>query len=175
VYSTSSGGHLRIELRLLPAGPTPIDMLANAAFYVGLAEGLRPHLKTLLPAMPFSYVKYNFYRAAQFGLGARLVWPKLNDHQLEEHDLRSLAGSLLPVARDGLQRIGIAPAEAKHYLDVIARRLDIARNGAQWQLDSLDALSASGHGAEAARYQMLQRYMALSANGSAVSEWPVEG
>ena len=88
------------------------DMLANAAFYVGLAEGLRPHLKTLLPAMPFSYVKYNFYRAAQFGLGAKLVWPRLNGHQLEEHRLLDLAVSLLPVARDGLLRIGIAEAEA---------------------------------------------------------------
>jgi gamma-glutamyl:cysteine ligase YbdK (ATP-grasp superfamily) len=172
VYATAGSGHLRIELRLLPAGPTNIDMLANAAFYVGLAEGLKPHLKTLLPAMPFSYVKYNFYRAAQFGLGARLVWPRLNGHQLEEHDLRSLAQSLLPVAREGLMRIGIAPVEADHYLAVIARRLDTAQNGAQWQLDSLDALIAQGMDAEAARYAMLQRYMTLSAGGVAVSEWP---
>ena len=174
VYATSGAGHLRIELRLLPAGPSNIDMLANAAFYVGLAEGLRQHLKSLLPAMPFSYVKYNFYRAAQFGLGARLVWPRLNGHQLEEHDLASLATSLLPLAREGLISIGIAAVEADHYLGVIARRLETGRNGAQWQLDCLDALGAQGMGSEAARHAMLRRYMELSAAGTAVSEWPVE-
>ena len=174
VYATGGGGHLRIELRLLPAGPTTLDMLANAAFYVGLAEGLRPHLKTLLPAMPFSYVKYNFYRAAQFGLGARLVWPRLNGHQLEEHRLSDLAASLLPVARDGLLRIGIAETEAEHYLAVIARRLETGQNGARWQLDSLDTLEAQGMAPEAARYAMLKRYMALSAAGGAVSDWPLD-
>src|SRR4030095_9492409 len=32
--------HLRVETRLLPAGPTVIDILANAAFYYGLVQTL---------------------------------------------------------------------------------------------------------------------------------------
>ena len=36
VYDGSGGGHVRIELRALPAGPTVTDMLANAAFLLGL-------------------------------------------------------------------------------------------------------------------------------------------
>jgi hypothetical protein len=40
VYDPASGGHLRIELRALPAGPTVTDMLANAAFLVGLSRWL---------------------------------------------------------------------------------------------------------------------------------------
>src|SRR6266487_36056 len=37
IYDPASGGHLRIEMRALPAGPTVIDMLANAAFLTGLS------------------------------------------------------------------------------------------------------------------------------------------
>jgi hypothetical protein len=40
IYDPASGGHLRIELRALPAGPTVTDMLANAAFLVGLSRWL---------------------------------------------------------------------------------------------------------------------------------------
>jgi hypothetical protein len=40
VYDPTAGGHLRIEMRALPAGPTVIDMLANAAFLIGLTLSL---------------------------------------------------------------------------------------------------------------------------------------
>src|SRR6516225_1460829 len=36
IYDPAAGGHLRIEMRALPAGPTVTDMLANAAFLIGL-------------------------------------------------------------------------------------------------------------------------------------------
>ena len=64
VYDNLGGGHLRIEMRALPAGPTAVDMVANAAFLIGLAEGLRPHINELLPGLPFPRAEYNFYRAA---------------------------------------------------------------------------------------------------------------
>jgi hypothetical protein len=34
VYDPADGGHLRVELRALPAGPTMIDMLASSAFLI---------------------------------------------------------------------------------------------------------------------------------------------
>ncbi len=41
VYDIMNGRpHLRVENRVLPAGPTVVDMLANAAFYFGLAREL---------------------------------------------------------------------------------------------------------------------------------------
>jgi gamma-glutamylcysteine synthetase len=171
VYDPADGGHLRIELRGLPAGPTNVDMFANAAFYVGLAEGLREYLDALLPAMPFGYAKYNFYRSAQFGLNARLVWPNRNRHQLQEVTLSSLIEQLLPVARDGLQRIGIADREASYYLDIIASRLDAQRTGASWQLDCLDRLTADGMSSMDSCRVMLQRYMALGAADLPVAQW----
>ncbi len=38
--------HLRVENRVLPAGPTVIDMLANGAFYFGLVRTLSPRRRT---------------------------------------------------------------------------------------------------------------------------------
>ncbi len=41
VYDPIDGGHLRIEFRALPSGPTVVDMVANAAFLLGLTLALR--------------------------------------------------------------------------------------------------------------------------------------
>jgi hypothetical protein len=171
VYDPADGGHLRIELRALPAGPTRVDMFANAAFYVGLAEGLYEHLAALLPAMPFAYAKYNFYRSAQFGLKAKLVWPDRGRHQLQEVMLPTLVQQLLPVARSGLQRIGIADREADYYLDIIAARLHAARTGASWQLDYLERMASDGLAPMAASRAMLQRYIELGQADIPVAQW----
>lgn len=41
VYDVVDGRpHLRLENRVLPAGPTVVDMLANHAFYYGALRGL---------------------------------------------------------------------------------------------------------------------------------------
>ena len=171
VYDPTDGGHLRIELRALPAGPSSIDMMAGAAFYVGLAEGLLPSIEDLLPAMPFAYARYNFYRAAQFGLDAAMVWPHRDGHQLQELDLRSLAMALIPIARDGLLRIGIAEDEANRYLDVISQRLDASCGGALWQLRHLDFLEQEGLSSERALHLMLERYIEFGRSGLPVAVW----
>ena len=171
VYDPADGGHLRIELRALPAGPSSVDMLANAAFYIGLAEGLLPVIDELLPAMPFAHAQYNFYRAAQFGLDAALVWPQDNG-RLAEVGLRGLAARLLCTAHDGLLRIGVNAAEAGCYLAIIAARVEGARGGALWQLQCLDRLQAEGLALEPSLRVMLERYIAASRSGLPVAEWP---
>ncbi len=173
VYDASDGGHLRLELRALPAGPSHVDMFANAAFYIGLAEGLRPALETLLPAMPFNYAKYNFYRAAQYGHRARLVWPGPRHQQLGEIPLLDLVSQLLPVARRGLQHIGIARAEIDHYLGIIEERLDKRCTGASWQLSCLDQLAADGLDPTTASQLMLQHYMKQVQSAKPVAQWSV--
>lgn len=173
VYDANGSGHLRIELRALPAGPSNIDMLANAAFYIGVAEGLLENLDDLLPAMPFSYAKYNFYRAAQFGLDAKLVWPNRKRHQLQEISLPDLLAGLLPVARRGLEHIGIAGGEINRYLAVIEERLECRRSGADWQLRCMDALRTQGMTADQSASAMLEQYMTLERGGSPVAQWPL--
>jgi hypothetical protein len=75
VYDPAGGGHLRIEHRVVPSGPTRIDMLANAAFTLGLSLGLAPLMAAWTPAFPFRHAEHNLYRAAQLGLDAELAWP----------------------------------------------------------------------------------------------------
>jgi Glutamate-cysteine ligase family 2(GCS2) len=72
VYDPAGGGHLRIELRALPAGPSVVDMAANAAFLVGATLGLAQE-EWMIPAMPFTLARRNFYRAARDGIGAELL------------------------------------------------------------------------------------------------------
>ncbi|MEM8562790.1 MAG: glutamate-cysteine ligase family protein, partial [Pseudomonadota bacterium] len=108
VYDDVNGGHLRIEMRALPAGPTAVDMVANAAFLIGAAEGIRPQIDTLLPALPFSLAEYNFYRAAQHGLDARLMWPSFHQAGYREHTIIDVIAQILPLAQEGLSRIGVS-------------------------------------------------------------------
>ena len=75
IYDPASGGHLRIEMRALPAGPTMTDMLANAAFLIGLTLWLADRDERWTYALPFERADHGFYRAAQYGLAAELSWP----------------------------------------------------------------------------------------------------
>jgi gamma-glutamyl:cysteine ligase YbdK (ATP-grasp superfamily) len=170
VYDDADGGHLRIEMRALPAGPTALDMVANAAFLIGLAEGLRPRINELLPAIPFGIAEYNFYRAAQHGLFARLVWPDASQSGYREQPVGSVIRELLPVAARGLASIGIADGEAARYLDVIGHRLETCRTGAIWQRARLSALRKK-LSAQESMHAMLEEFIDHSVTNKPVSEW----
>lgn len=172
IYDDADGGHLRIELRALPAGPTAIDMVAGAALMLGLARGLRDRMDELLPALPFSLAEYNFYRAAQHGLAARLVWPSARQHGLRDASVTEILAEMLPVADDGLRALGVAQAERDRYLGVIDRRLSAGRTGASWQRDTVQRLLAAGVHKNAVQARMLDRYRELSHSNTPVAEWP---
>lgn len=172
VYDNAGGGQLRIEMRALPAGPTAIDMVANAAFHIGLAEGLRGQINRLLPSLPFRLAEYNFYRAAQFGLDARILWPEPNQSSFAEQTVGALVKRLLPVAQQGLTAIGVDAQEADRYLAVIEARLARRQTGATWQLQRFVAL-AQTLPAQQALAAMLEEFMALSEDNVPVARWPL--
>ena len=172
IYDDADGGQLRVEMRALPAGPTALDMVANAAFLIGLAEGIRPRINELLPGLPFPMAEYNFYRAAQYGLQARLLWPSPKQSGCAEQSVTTLVEELLPLARDGLLSIGISAQEISRYLDVIAGRLAVGRNGADWQLATLAQLESKLSRREALQ-AMLEKYMVYSTENRPVAEWPL--
>ena len=172
MFDPQDGGHLRIEMRALPAGPSVVDMVANAALLVGLAEGLRPHINKLLPGLPFSRAEYNFYRAAQHGLGAKLWWPDAGFTQYRERAVTDIIAGLLPLARDGLDIISVAPAESAYYLGVIEQRLRRRQTGATWQRGMLAILRDKMPLGEAL-HEMLERYMNHSTANLPVAEWPL--
>ncbi|MEH6583102.1 MAG: glutamate--cysteine ligase [Halioglobus sp.] len=172
VYDDADGGHLRIEMRALPAGPTAVDMVANAALIIGLAEGIRPHIKELLPALPFQMADYNFYRAAQYGLDAKLVWPHLDKNVCSEESVTTIIERLLPIAREGLAAIGTAEAESSRYLGIIEERLEARQSGAVWQKNRLAALNRVLE-PEEALHHMLEDFMRYSETNLPVARWPL--
>lgn len=170
VYDPDAGGHLRIELRALPAGPTPVDMAANSAFLLGLIFHFRERIDELLPAMPFRYAEYNFYRSAQQGLDAKLLWPTLNRPSPLERDVRDLVHAYLEPARKALVANGVDGAEADRLIGVIAQRNDSSVTGARWQRDAVTALGGDADRRAALR-RMLAIYMDCQARGIPVGQW----
>jgi hypothetical protein len=121
--------HLRVENRLLPSGPTVIDICANAALYYGLIRTLVEEERPLWSRMSFSAAEENFHAGARNGIDAGLYWPALGEVPAPELVLRRL----LPAAHEGLQRAGIDAADRDRLLGVIERRCVTMQNGAAWQ------------------------------------------
>ena len=170
IYDPAADGHLRIEMRALPAGPTVTDMLANAAFLIGLTLWLAEQDQRWTYGLPFERADHGFYRAAQYGLAAELTWPS-GPHQVRTVPAAVLVPELLPAARHGLVRAGVAEAEADHLLGVIGARVATGQTGAAWQRAAL-AAAEPGRSREQALTVMLDRYLACAATGQPVHTWP---
>jgi hypothetical protein len=170
IYDPVDEGHLRIEMRALPAGPTPIDMVANAAFLVGLTIAIRDEIDRILPAFPFEYAQWNFYRAAQRGLDARLLWPSEVAPSPMPVSARALIARFLPDAMRGLESIGVAHDEAQRLMAVIAARMESGQTGAKWQRATLDRCLLHLPRRDAFGC-MMEGYIARAITGQPVHEW----
>lgn len=127
---------LRIEARFLPAGPTVIDEMANAAFFLGLMSSLPDEFGDVTQMMSFDSAKANFFNAARYGLGSQLTWIDGKSRRAS----RLIAEELLPLARNGLERAGIDARDIDRFLGVIDDRIRTERTGAQWMIDSLEKM-----------------------------------
>lgn len=174
VYDPASGGHLRIEFRALPAGPTIPDMLANAAFLIGSVLALAPSMSTLLPAFPFALAERNFYRAAQFGLDATLAWPMRMGSSPEPITARTLLPKLIPMAEEGLVRAGVDHGEVEHYLGIFSKRVERGITGAVWQRETFRGLLGQSSRRETALSGLLERYLKNIAGGEPICHWSRE-
>ena len=129
VYDVSDGQpHLRVENRLLPAGPTVVDMMANVAFYFGLVRTLAERDRPLWSRMSFDAAEDNFHRAARDGIEASLFWPGVGQAPATELVLRRL----LPLAHQGLEDWGVSAEERDRLLGVVEGRCLAGTNGAEW-------------------------------------------
>jgi hypothetical protein len=160
--------HLRVENRVLPAGPTVVDTLANAAFYYGLVRVLADEDRPLWTQMSFSAAEENFHACAREGIGARVYWPGLGEVPATELVLRRL----LPMAHDGLDRWGVDPADRDRLLGIVERRCVEGRNGAQWQAAAFHRLYERLDRLEALR-EMTVRYRELMHSNEPVHTWAV--
>ena len=171
IYDASADGHVRVEFRALPSGPTPIDMAANAAFLVGLTLGMRHQIDKILHQFPFEYAHRNFYRSAEFGLETKFVWPKIATHGLREISICDLAQELLPVAERGLEDCGVEKEEIQAMLNVIRDRLEARMNGSRWQIHRMEQYERQGDARQAALTRMLEDYLRASQTGAPISQW----
>jgi hypothetical protein len=170
VYDVVDGRpHLRLENRVLPAGPSVIDMLANSAFYYGMLRSLSEEERPLWSRMSFPAAQANFLEAARKGMDARLHWPGLGEVTTQELVLNTL----LPMAQEGLRRWGVDAEVSDRFLGVIEGRARAGRNGATWQVSTVQALQDGGMTRAAALAEMLRRYCEHMHANEPVHTWEI--
>jgi CBS domain-containing protein len=125
--------HLRIENRVLPAGPTLADEVGNAAFFYGMMAGLEGEAASVPDRLAFQRARENFIEAARHGLDAELTW--LDGRRVGCREL--ILDELLPLARSGLRRWKLEPSEVDRWLGVVEARVARRMTGARWILDAL--------------------------------------
>jgi hypothetical protein len=128
---TERGIELRIENRVMSAGPTITDEVAHLAFCYGLVTGFYRELRAkgipidgepeeLNRYMHFKGMIDNFYLACVDALDADLMW--LNGEVINARTL--IRDRLLPTAKAGLLSLGVALSDCDRYLGHIQERID---------------------------------------------------
>ena len=155
--------HVRIEHRVIPGGPSPVDEIANAALFFGLAHYYaRQEVRTPSRILAFPTARDNFYACARRGLEARVNWTDERSHPVA----RLLREQLLPCARLGLRDLGLEAGDIDRYLGIIDDRVRTGRNGAAWQRAWVDR-----HGRD--MRELTAAYAERQASGRPVHEWPL--
>lgn len=162
-FDDAGVAHVRLEQRILPSGPSLLDMIANAACYFGLSRALAGAPDASESRLPFTIARDNFYEAARDGLKTQLLWLDGERHEATDFWLR--IG--LPLAADGLRDLGLPENEIDRYLGVIAARVRVGQTGAEWQLAHLRGGDANAIALAA----MLADYLENQRSGAPVHEW----
>lgn len=155
--------HLRVEHRVMSAGPTISDIVANIALFVGLCSYFGRYDFCPEKDLPFDTARKNFYRAAREGLAAKIDWLDGKSYNIQE----LLVEQLLPLAKSSLLELGVASKDVKKYLDDIMNpRIRTGRTGSHWQQAFINT-----HGA--AFQEMTEAYRILQKSNLPVHEWTV--
>jgi hypothetical protein len=169
IYAVARGKpHLRVESRVLPAGPTMVDTVANAAFYYGLVRALAELDPPIHKQLSFAAAQDNFFTAAREGITAELFWPGVGTVPASELILRTL----LPLAHTGLGAWGIDRRDRDHYLGIIEQRALKRRTGANWQVQTFRSLYDDGDmERDDALVEMTRRYLEGMRSNEPVHTW----
>ncbi|WP_309054188.1 glutamate-cysteine ligase family protein [Streptomyces sp.] len=172
VYAVVDGvPHLRVENRVLPAGPTVADVLSNGAFYYGLVHALAEEDRPVWSRMSFAAAADNLHVAARHGIDAELYWPGTGEVPVTELVLRRL----LPLAHRGLEQLGLDTAWREPLLGIIEQRCVTGRNGAVWQTEMFHHLHDVVHaGRHEALRRMTRQYIDFMHLNAPVHTWPVD-
>ena len=152
--------HFRVEHRTLPAGPTMIDMIANAACYFGLVRHMVDSGFDREDGLSFMDARRNFYEAAKYGMDAELAWPGVG--LMAARDL--LLDALIPAAHRGLEAFNIDAGDRDLYLGIFEARVRSGQTGAAWQRAALDRRGGDF-------FEMISDYCERQRSGAPVHEW----
>ena len=160
--------HLRVENRVLPAGPTVVDIVANAAFYYGLVRALAEQERPIWSQMSFSAAEENLHSGARHGLDATLYWPGLGEVPATELVLRRL----LPLAHAGLDTLGRRPGRARpparHHRAALHERQERRHVAGRRACTTCERAGADR---TAALHRMLERYIPNMHTNEPVHTW----
>lgn len=167
--SASSLPHLRIENRYIPAGPTTVDEMANAAFWLGLMAGIPQEYRRITKKMNFEDIRYNFYNAARIGLESNFRW--LGDNI---GAVNLILDHLLPIAYQGLEAYNVDAKDINRLLGIIETRVSKQINGATWILDNFNKLLHKSTPKEAS-IGITRLIVEMEKTGKPVHEWEDTG
>ncbi len=161
-FDADNTPHFRVEQRVLPAGPTIVDMLANAALYFGLVQFLAHSKQAFENCIAFEHVRNNFYASAKEGLNAKLTW--LNESEIDARTL--LLEEILPMAKSGLKSLKINGNDIDRYLGILHARIQSRQTGATWQ---------RAYREKRRRYNvhLVAAYLEKQRSGAPVHEWDI--
>jgi len=169
VYAATGGvPHLRVENRVLPAGPTVADVVANAAFYYGLVRALAETERPVWTQMSFAAAADNLVEGSRHGIEARVYWPGTGEAPVTELTLRRL----LPQAWEGLRQWGVDAKDADRMLGIIEQRCLTGRTGATWQVETVHTLERGQTDRREALRRMTQGYIERMASNQPAHSWP---
>jgi len=167
-YGVTDGiPHLRIENRALPSGPTIVDEIANAAFFIGLMVALPQEYGDVSRRMSFDDAKQNFFRAARHGLDAQFNWIDAQSYTATSLILEQL----LPLAAQGLRDAQVDQGDIDRYLGIIEERARTRQTGARWIVKSLAAMSASPK--DVRQRKLTSAILACQSKEQPVHTWPL--
>ena len=153
---------LRIEHHVVPAGPSIIDTVANAAFYYGLTYELSFMEQAPEQQMGFDRARDNFYNAARLGLDSQIIWLDNNKQPMQSLLLKTL----IPLASQNLSHLNVNSNEIDLYLGVIQQRTENACNGTAWQRAFTAKYGMDMHA-------LLAAYLEHQNSGLPVHEWTI--
>jgi uncharacterized membrane protein len=169
VYAVEYGRpHLRVENRVLPAGPTVVDVIANAAFYYGVVRALAEADEPVWTRMPFAAAADNLMAGSRYGIEAKVYWPGIGETQVTDLTLQRL----LPLASEGLRQWGVAGSDADWLLGIIEQRCVTRSTGAKWQVETVRQLERGKLDRREALRRMTQGYIDRMVTNQPVHAWP---
>ena len=162
---TKEKPHLRIECRYLPAGPTPVDEIANFAFWIGLMNSEPPKGVEFWKSVDFKSVKNNFVKAARYGLNTVFDWFGKNISAKE-----LILNELLPLAKTGLEKRNITKNDIDKYLGIIENRVKAEVTGSSWQVENFRTLSKK-YSPTIAQKELVRQMITYQNKNIPVHEW----